>query len=95
MPLIGVALPYTPFGHALGFTHLPLQYYPILIGMVIAYLALVEQAKSFFYRAHPIGAPVAEPRPRRVRRISRRAARFSQVSALPKRAQPTKRTPPT
>ena len=34
VPLIGIALPYAPFGHALGFTHLPLVYYPILGAMV-------------------------------------------------------------
>jgi Mg2+-importing ATPase len=84
VPLIGVALPYTPFGHDLGFTHLPLVYYPILIMFVITYLALVEQAKVFFYRTRPIGAPIAEPRPKHLRRISGRAARFSQADALPK-----------
>ena len=50
MPVIGVALPYMPFGHDLGFTHLPLEYYPILGVMVVAYLVLVEQAKGVFYR---------------------------------------------
>jgi Mg2+-importing ATPase len=77
VPVIGVLLPYAPFGHDLGFTHLPLRYYPILIGLVLAYLALVEGLKSVFYRSHPVGAPVAEQRSRRVRRIYRRAEKFS------------------
>ncbi len=77
VPMIGVALPYTPFGHALGFTHLPLVYYPILGGMVVAYLALVEQTKGIFYRRRPIGPPIAAPIPERTRRIRRRASRFT------------------
>jgi Mg2+-importing ATPase len=77
VPLVGVALPYMPFGHYLGFTHLPLQYYPILGALVLTYLALVEMMKSVFYRRHAIGPPLAEPRPHRVRRIHRRAERFS------------------
>jgi Mg2+-importing ATPase len=77
VPVVGVVLPYMPFGHYLGFTHLPLQYYPILGVLVITYLALVETMKSVFYRRHAIGQPVAEARPHRVRRINRRAARFS------------------
>jgi Mg2+-importing ATPase len=77
VPLIGVALPYAPFGHALGFTHLPLVYYPILGSMVVAYLVLVEQAKGVFYKRRPIGAPVAAPEAHQTRRIRRRAARFT------------------
>ena len=34
VPVIGVVLPYMPFGHTLGFTHLPLEYYPILGALV-------------------------------------------------------------
>ena len=66
-----------PFGHTLGFTHLPLEYYPILVAMVVAYLVLVEQAKGVFYRRRPIGAPIAVRRSRHERRVHRRAARFS------------------
>jgi Mg2+-importing ATPase len=77
VPLIGIVLPYMPFGHALGFTHLPLEYYPILGAMVLAYLVLVEQAKGIFYRRRPIGAPIAVRLSRHERRVRRRAARFS------------------
>ena len=82
VPVVGIALPYMPFGHTLGFTHLPLEYYPILGAMVLAYLALVEKAKGVFYRRHPIGAPMAVPRPRQVRRVHRRAARFFHVGTM-------------
>ena len=77
VPVIGVIVPYLPFGHDLGFTHLPLRYYPILVGLVVAYVGLVEAMKAVFYRRHPVGAPLAETRPRPVRRMERRAARFS------------------
>jgi Mg2+-importing ATPase len=77
VPLIGVIVPYLPFGSDLGFTHLPLRYYPILVGLVIAYLALVERMKAVFYRRHPVGAPLAPRRPHHIRRVHRRAARFS------------------
>jgi Mg2+-importing ATPase len=76
VPLIGVALPYSPVGAALGFTHLPAIYYPILFVLVIVYLALVEVLKGVFYARHVAGAPLAPRRPDRVRRIHRRAARF-------------------
>jgi len=95
VPVIGVTLPYLWFGHALGFAHLPWQYYPILVGFVLTYLGLVEQAKAFFYKTHPVGAPVAEQRPKRVRRIYRRAARFSQTGPLGRQPQPRANRPPT
>ena len=77
VPLIGVALPYMPFGAKLGFTHLPAVYYPILVGFVVCYLALTEIGKSYFYRRQIAGRPLARRRPHAVRRVHRRAARFS------------------
>ena len=82
VPVIGIALPLSPFGHALGFRHLPFEYYPILGGMVLVYLALVEQAKAVFYKRRPIGAPIAIRRTRHERRVQRRAARFSHGDRL-------------
>ncbi|HET9729316.1 MAG TPA: HAD-IC family P-type ATPase, partial [Acidimicrobiia bacterium] len=77
VPLIGVALPYMPFGHELGFTHLPAAYYPILAVMIAAYLALVEFGKGIFYTRVGTARPVAESRSHAIRRVHRRAARFS------------------
>ena len=71
VPLIGVALPYMPFGHYLGFTHLPLRVLPDPRGAGVAYLVLVESVKGVFYRRHAVGPPVAERRPHHVRRIHR------------------------
>jgi Mg2+-importing ATPase len=76
VPVVGIALPYSPIGAALGFTHLPGVYYPILFALVLGYLTLVESLKGVFYARHVAGAPLARPRPRRVRRIHRRASRF-------------------
>jgi Mg2+-importing ATPase len=81
VPLVGVLIPYSPVGHALGFTRLPAEYYPILLGLVVVYLALVETVKGVFYARHEMGAePIARRRPHHVRRIHRRAARFSHAS---------------
>jgi len=82
VPVIGLLIPLLPFAHALGFTRLPASFYPILVGLVLTYLVLVEQAKVLFYRAHPVGAPIAEQRPGRVRRVHRRAARFSRAEPV-------------
>ncbi len=76
--LTGAILPYTGLAHLLGFTPLPTTFFLLLFGMVVAYLLLVELAKTQFYRA-----PHAQsPRPasthaqRLERRIRRRASRF-------------------
>ncbi len=74
----GAVLPFTPLSHLLGFTPLPFPFFLALLGMIVAYLVLVELAKTRFYRA-----PHARtPRPptthaqRLERRIRRRAAPF-------------------
>jgi len=88
VPVIGGVLPYLPFGHTLGFTHLPFEFYPILMLLVIVYLAFVEFVKSAFYRARVIEGPVAVRRPRHERRVARRAARFSRSHPLGSPAVP-------
>jgi P-type Mg2+ transporter len=77
VPVIGGVLPYLPFGHTLGFTHLPFEFYPILMAIVIVYLTFVEFVKTAFYRARVTLGPVAVRRPPRVRGIAHRASRFS------------------
>jgi len=72
---VGAALPASPWAHTLGFHALPIGYFGALIGMVVAYLALAELAKYEFYRVRE--RPVVERRSRALRRIQRRAARFS------------------
>jgi P-type Mg2+ transporter len=73
--LIGAVLPITPLAHALGFASIPGSLYVVLALLTVAYLALIEFAKHWFFRA--------QPRPPQVRsrvaghRLARRAARFS------------------
>ena len=47
---IGVALPYTWLGEQLGLVALPLAYWPILAGMLLAYALLAHLAKSWLIR---------------------------------------------
>jgi len=44
------ALPLTPLGARLGFVPLPGLFFGILAGMVVAYLAMVQVVKTWFYR---------------------------------------------
>lgn len=75
---LGVWLPYSPVSGLLGFTPLPAPFFLALVGMVAAYLVVVEVAKTqFFARA---ARRAASPAPVRRRayphRLGRRAARF-------------------
>jgi Mg2+-importing ATPase len=46
--LIASVLPYTPLGTTLGFTPLPLLYWPIIAGFLVAYATLTHLVKSWF-----------------------------------------------
>jgi Mg2+-importing ATPase len=79
MAIVGAILPFTPAAHLLGFATLPVAFFLILVGMVLAYLALVEVVKSRFYaheqrRARPV--PVSTHEQRLAHRIRRRAGLF-------------------
>jgi Mg2+-importing ATPase len=89
---IGIVLPFTGLSHVLGFTPLPVSFLLVLVVLIVAYMVLVDVAKSLFYRAHgerpaePSAQPspaAAQPAadPRSVRRLHRRAAPFM-VKAL-------------
>ena len=77
---LGAALPFTPIASELGFEALPAAFFVVLALMVVAYLTLVEYAKHWFFNRQP--APVGVRRPRRVRRVHRRAARWSHAAAM-------------
>ncbi|MGE5641364.1 MAG: HAD-IC family P-type ATPase, partial [Clostridia bacterium] len=47
---IGIALPFTPAGAALGFVVLPSLYWPLLAAMLVAYAVLTHLAKTWFVR---------------------------------------------
>ena len=74
---IGVALPYSPLAHVLGFTALPVGLLATILVMIIVYLGLVELGKRFFYRIPSEGTPLARPRPEREHWIHHRASRWS------------------
>jgi P-type Mg2+ transporter len=48
--LIASILPYTPLGTTLGFSPLPLLYWPIVMGFLVAYATLTHLVKSWFIR---------------------------------------------
>jgi Mg2+-importing ATPase len=74
---IGALLPITPLAAPLGFTALPISFFAILVGMVAAYLVLVEAVKKRFYASQRLAAPPARSHhARHVHHIHRRAARF-------------------
>ena len=67
---VGIAIPYSPVAHLLGFRPLPLLFLAILAVMAVTYLALAELAKAYFYRSeksrHPLvasGPPATEAAP--------------------------------
>jgi Mg2+-importing ATPase len=79
--LIGVSasilLPYTPLAAPLGFTPLPNSYVPIVATLVVIYLTLVEVTKRALFTPGDLLRPVTPPTTPVVRRVHRRAARFT------------------
>jgi Mg2+-importing ATPase len=49
---VGVGLPTSTIGRYLGFTPLPLLYWPILVATLAAYLMLAQGVKSWLLRRH-------------------------------------------
>jgi Mg2+-importing ATPase len=75
---VGAILPFTPLAHLLGFASLPIAFFLILLGMIAAYIVLVEFVKARFYAVQDRperGRPTHEER--RHRHIRRRARRFA------------------
>jgi Mg2+-importing ATPase len=50
VPLLSLALPFTPLGAAFGFVPPPFLFFPVLLALVFSYLAMVEMMKALFYR---------------------------------------------
>ncbi len=81
---VGTLLPATPLAHTLGFQPLPGAFFAALVGMIIAYLVLIELGKRIFYGA----AADTVPRPPHYgtsRHLRRRAAYFSTTTASTER----------
>jgi len=47
---LGALLPISPLAGVLGFTPLPLLYWPFLVGMLVAYVVLTQTVKVWFIR---------------------------------------------
>jgi Mg2+-importing ATPase len=45
---VGIALPFTPIGAALGFTPLPWLYWLLVAGMLVCYATLTHFVKVWF-----------------------------------------------
>ena len=75
---IGAILPFTPLSHVLGFASLPVEFFLILIAMIVGYVVLAELVKARFYQAQarPRGHRLT-PVERHHRHVRRRAARFA------------------
>lgn len=48
--LVAMALPFTPLAPYLGFSPLPMSFFGLLTGLLIAYLLAVEGGKQWFYK---------------------------------------------
>ena len=48
--LLGIIIPFTPFGAALKLVPLPISYFPWLIGILVAYCFLTQLIKNWFIR---------------------------------------------
>jgi len=49
---LGIWLPYSPVAAALGFTHLPRMYWPILLLTLLGYMGLTQVIKTRLLRRH-------------------------------------------
>jgi Mg2+-importing ATPase len=48
--LLGMWLPYSPLGPALGFVHLPPLYWPLLLATLFGYVLLTQVMKAWLLR---------------------------------------------
>jgi Mg2+-importing ATPase len=47
---VGIAIPYTPLGAAVGLVPLPLAYFPWLVGTLVCYCLLTQVVKQWYIR---------------------------------------------
>lgn len=87
--IIGAILPFTPVANALRFASLPIAFFLILLGMIGAYLVLVEAVKARFYafQERP-----DRPRPRRTSATTARSAERRGSSATDRTPAPSSLT---
>ena len=83
---LSLVLPSSPLAGAFEFTPLPARFLAILAVMVVVYLGLVEIAKSLFYGRGPrlpVVPIAARTLPSTLRRLERRASRWTVRSRAP------------
>jgi Mg2+-importing ATPase len=51
---VGVAIPFSPLGHYLGFSHLPPLYWPLIALTLFCYVVLTQSVKVWLLRRHVI-----------------------------------------
>ncbi len=91
---VGAILPFTSFGHQLGFRPLPAAFFGFLIGMIVLYLLLVEIGKHYFYKVEAAAPPlVRPPHWRLLKRASRWSTEKRHVPGA-KRGRPRPRSAP-
>jgi Mg2+-importing ATPase len=91
---LGVALPFSPLAHLLGFKALPVAFLVVLVAMVVTYMALVEVGKHFFFgHFEPSGRTLAIPKSHRERKLHRRAAVWSAHGPVSRARVKSKRRP--
>ena len=78
---VGAILPQSGLSGTLGFAPLPIDFFAMLTGFVVAYLLAVEVAKYFFFRVHATTTPRSLRRGR-AHRIHRIAFRWSHHGPL-------------
>lgn len=49
--IVGVCIPFSPFGGAIGLTPLPLTYFPWLVGILLSYCVLTQWLKARYIKA--------------------------------------------
>jgi Mg2+-importing ATPase len=49
---VGAYLTVSPLAPMLGFTRLPLLYWPFLLGMLLLYVVLTQLVKTWFYKKY-------------------------------------------
>jgi len=74
---LGVALPFSPLAHTLGFTALPATLLLAIAALIPTYLLLLELGKARFYREEATRRPKPWAHRPRHRRIQRRASRWT------------------
>ncbi|BCL83844.1 hypothetical protein ccbrp13_63090 [Ktedonobacteria bacterium brp13] len=48
--IVGLIIPFTPFGASIGFQALPLPYFPWLLAILLAYCVLTQVLKGWYLK---------------------------------------------